>query len=159
MELKEYLEIIKKFIKDYLDASHMDGYVLGLSGGIDSALVARLTMESVGKDKLFCLMLPCHSNEDDLNDAVQFAKKFDIRYEVVDLSKAFDEIYKSITAKHPLEGLSEHNIKVRLRMVTYTRSRNKESRLFSARIIGMKIMLVILQNTGMEHVICSQLCV
>lgn len=118
MKLEQYLYEIEDFIKNYLSSTKMEGYVLGLSGGIDSALVARLTQEAVGNNKLFCVMMPCHSVEDDLRDAIEFAEKFNINYVIVDLSATFDQIKKAIIDEHPLEGLAEHNIKVRLRMVT-----------------------------------------
>ena len=118
MTLKEHLEVIEKFMKDYLENNHQDGYVLGLSGGIDSALAALLTQKAVGNDRLFNIMMPIHSHPDDLNDALKLAKKFNLNYTVIDLSDAFDTIYNSIKEKHDLNGLAIHNIKVRLRMVT-----------------------------------------
>ena len=118
MKLEQYLKEIEKFEKDYLESSKMDGYVLGLSGGIDSALAALLTVKAVGNDKLFNIMMPIHSNPDDLNDALKLAKAYNLNYIVIDLSDAFDKVYNSITDKHKLTGLAIHNIKVRLRMVT-----------------------------------------
>ena len=58
MKLEQYLEVIEKFLKDYLEQYKQDGYVLGLSGGVDSSLVAALTRRAVGKDKLMCIMMP-----------------------------------------------------------------------------------------------------
>lgn len=118
MKLKDYIEEIKRFIKDYLASSKMDGFVLGLSGGVDSALVARLVQEAVGTDKLLCILMPCHSCEDDLRDALELCHKFQIQNKVIDLTKTFDVLKKEIDDRHPIHGLSEHNIKVRLRMVT-----------------------------------------
>ena len=54
MKLKEYLKQTEAFLKDYLESSHLDSYVLGLSGGVDSSLVAAIARNAVGKDKLFC---------------------------------------------------------------------------------------------------------
>ena len=52
MKLEEYLDVIVKFLKDYLETCQAKGYVLGLSGGVDSSLVAALAKKAVGKDKL-----------------------------------------------------------------------------------------------------------
>ena len=52
MKLEEYLLVIEKFLIDYLKQTGAKGYVLGLSGGVDSSLVALLTKKAVGKDKV-----------------------------------------------------------------------------------------------------------
>ena len=65
MKLEEYLIEIENFLKEYLESSHMKAYVLGLSGGVDSSLVAAIARKAVGKDKLFCYSLPIDSNIDD----------------------------------------------------------------------------------------------
>ena len=73
MKLEQYLEVIEKFLKDYLEQYKQDGYVLGLSGGVDSSLVAALARRAVGKDKLMCIMMPIDSNPSDLEDAEKSA--------------------------------------------------------------------------------------
>jgi hypothetical protein len=69
MTLKEYCLEIEKFLKEYLDKSHCKAYILGLSGGVDSSLVAAIARKAVGKDKLFCYALPIYSNPKDVEDA------------------------------------------------------------------------------------------
>ena len=51
--LEAYLLEIQSFLKDYLKNSGCKAYVLGLSGGVDSSLVAALARQAVGKDKLY----------------------------------------------------------------------------------------------------------
>lgn len=117
MTLHEYsLEIIE-FIQNYLSEAHSEGYVLGLSGGVDSSLVAALTKKAVGKDKLMCIMMPIESHPDDLNDAIKLATSLDLNYMVVDGTKAYHEL------KEQFSGLGENldtatlsNLKVRIRM-------------------------------------------
>ena len=91
MKLEQYLLEVEKFLKEYLENAHQDGYVLGLSGGVDSSLVAALTKNAVGKDKLMCIMMPIDSNPADVEDAVKLAKTLDLRYLVVDCSNSFHE--------------------------------------------------------------------
>ena len=86
MNLKEYLDVIVKFLQDYLKDNHQDCYVLGISGGVDSSLVAALAKKAVGKEKLFAYAMPIDSLLDDENDAVRLAKHLDINYEVIDLT-------------------------------------------------------------------------
>lgn len=117
MKLEQYLEVIQKFIKDYLANCHADGYVLGLSGGVDSSLVAALTKKAVGKEKLTCIMLPIDSHEDDLKDALEVAKALDLNYLIIDASKAYHELLKIMEEEgEKLSQPARSNLKVRIRM-------------------------------------------
>ncbi len=117
MTLKAYLKEIEHFLADYLKDSHMKHYVLGLSGGVDSSLVAAIAKAAVGKDKLTCIMIPIDSHPNDLNDALEVAKQLDLNYLVFDGSKAFHELkdeYLSLGVELDRSTLS--NLKVRIRM-------------------------------------------
>lgn len=117
MKLEQYLLEIEKFLKDYLDNSHMDGYVLGLSGGVDSSLVAALTKNAVGKDKLMCIMMPIDSNPKDVEDAKKVAEALDINYLVIDGSKPFHETVEEFKRQGVvIDQASQYNLKVRIRM-------------------------------------------
>ena len=117
MKLEQYLEVIDKFLKDYWANTHMDGYVLGLSGGVDSSLVAALTKKAVGKDKLMCIMMPIDSHEDDLKDALELAKSLDLNYKVVDASSSFHDLVKLLKEQgEEYDRATLSNLKVRIRM-------------------------------------------
>ena len=127
MELKKYLDVIEEFLRNYLKDNHQDCYVLGISGGVDSSLVAALAKRAVGKDKLYCYALPIDSLVDDENDAVRLAKHLDVNYEIVDLTDAYHELVK----KYEDTGISldlstKGNLKARMRMATlYAFAQNK----------------------------------
>ena len=117
MKLNDYLKEIIEFLKSYKEQAHQDGYVLGLSGGVDSSLVAALAKEAVSKENLMCIMMPIDSHPSDLEDAIALAKHLDLRYIVIDGSEQFH------AAKKQLESVGEHydtatlsNLKVRIRM-------------------------------------------
>ena len=117
MKLEQYLNVIDQFLKDYLANTHMDGYVLGLSGGVDSSLVAALTKKAVGKDKLMCIMMPIDSHEDDLKDALELAKSLDLNYKVVDASSSFHDLVKLFKEQgEEYDRATLSNLKVRIRM-------------------------------------------
>lgn len=117
MELKEYLKVIEKFVRDYLEESHMKHYVLGLSGGVDSSLVAAITKNAVGKDKLTCIMIPIDSHPSDLEDAIQLANELDLNYFVIDGSKSFHETVNQFKEQGiELDRSTLSNLKVRIRM-------------------------------------------
>ena len=60
---------IINFIRDYYNKNHVDGAILGISGGKDSGVVAGLFVEALGKENVIGVTLPCHSVETDKNDA------------------------------------------------------------------------------------------
>ena len=117
MTLKEYLKVIEKFVADYLVESHQKQYVLGLSGGVDSSLVAAICKNAVGKEKLTCIMMPIDSNPADLEDALDLAKQLDLNYLVIDGSKSFNKTVEEFKKQGiELDRATLANLKVRIRM-------------------------------------------
>ncbi|MBQ0008726.1 MAG: NAD(+) synthase [Firmicutes bacterium] len=118
MELKEYLVEIEKFLQDYLEKSHCKSYVLGLSGGVDSSLVAAIARKAVGKDKLYCYAIDIDSNKADIDDAKEVARQLDLNLEVINLSKTYHRYLKDLKGKDFIR-LTKSNLKVRMRMVAF----------------------------------------
>ena len=116
MELKAYLLQIEEFLKKYLEESHCKAYVLGLSGGVDSSLVAAIAKKAVGKDKLFCYALDIESNPADVEDAKKVAKELDLNLEVINLSKTYHSYLEDLKGDNFIR-LTMSNLKVRMRMV------------------------------------------
>jgi NAD+ synthase len=115
-----------------LHASGARGFVVGLSGGIDSAVVARLA-QLAAPGHVLAAILPCHSDPDDERDAMLVASYFSMMTTRVDLSApydrlveaaqpalaALDETTRAATPADPLRGrVPLANIKPRLRMAT-----------------------------------------
>lgn len=115
MKLEQYIDEIVKFLKDYLENSPCENYVLGLSGGVDSSLVAALARKAVGKDRLFCYALPISSHHSDAIDAQKIAQQLDLNLKVVDLSKTYESFLNEIGGNE-FNLLSRVNLKVRMRM-------------------------------------------
>ncbi len=117
MKLEEYLNVIEQFLKEYLEESHMDIYVLGLSGGVDSSLVATLTKRAVGKEKIIGIMMPIDSIEADLKDAKQLADHLGIKYLIIDASKPYHELLDIIKKEgETFDVATCANLKARIRM-------------------------------------------
>ncbi|HFB2047864.1 MAG: NAD+ synthase [Hyphomicrobiaceae bacterium] len=71
-------------LRDYVDKNCFPGVVLGLSGGIDSALVAALAVDAFGKNRVHCVMLPFHfTSEESLKDAAMCAEALEVRYDII----------------------------------------------------------------------------
>jgi len=101
------------WIKKQVRQAKARGIVMGLSGGVDSALVASLAKEAVGGKRFLALLLPCRSQPRDLEDARMIAKKLRIKTKSVDLSGIYDSLIKIL----PRAGnLAKSNLKPRLRM-------------------------------------------
>ena len=113
--LEAYLLEIQSFLKDYLKNSGCKAYVLGLSGGVDSSLVAALARQAVGKDKLYCYSIDIESNPKDVEDAKKVAKELDVNLEVINLTDTYHSYLKDLKGKDFLR-LSKSNLKVRMRM-------------------------------------------
>ena len=116
MELKEYLLEIEKFLQDYLESSHLKAYVLGLSGGVDSSLVAAIARKAVGKDKLYCYAIDIESNKSDIEDAKQVAKELDLNLKIISLTETYKNYLKELGGENFIR-LTKSNLKVRMRMV------------------------------------------
>ena len=116
MELKEYLLEIERFLQEYLESSHCKAYVLGLSGGVDSSLVAAIARKAVGKDKLYCYAIDIESNKADIDDAKQVAKELDLNLEIISLTQTYQNYLKELGGKNFIR-LTKSNLKVRMRMV------------------------------------------
>ena len=117
MDLRSYLAYIEKFLKEYLENNHMDTYVLGISGGVDSSLCAALARNAVGKDRLHCLIMPIKSIKEDEEDALTLVKDLDLKYDIIDASEAFDSYVKEFARNGiELDRSTLGNLKARMRM-------------------------------------------
>lgn len=78
---------LENFIRDYTQKLARDGIVLGLSGGLDSAVVAALCVKAVGSNKVLALIMPDNdSQKQHLKDALKFAKKLKIKTKVINIT-------------------------------------------------------------------------
>lgn len=99
-------------------SSGKTGGLFGLSGGIDSAVVAGLARKAFGENVLGVLM-PCHSDPQDAMDARKVAEALDIPITEIDLSETYDIFLRNFPEKEKLSSsLALANIKPRLRMIT-----------------------------------------
>lgn len=115
-KLTDYLT---EWIKEHFRAASAKGAALGISGGIDSAVLAGLLCRSLGKENVIGVIMPCHSQHIDEEYAVELAEAFGMKKYKVDLTETYDQMICSIK-KEGLElgSLPSANIKPRLRMAT-----------------------------------------
>ena len=76
-------------LRDYVAKNGFKGVVLGLSGGIDSALVAAMSVDALGAERVRCVMLPYRfTSQESLDDAAAVAKALGVQYDIVPIEKA-----------------------------------------------------------------------
>lgn len=105
---------IADWIKKQVKKSNAGGIVLGLSGGMDSAVVAALAKRACG-DNVLGLIIPCNSLASDEKDALLAAKEFDIRTHRIELSRVYEYFLEVL---HESNRIAMANLKPRLRMAT-----------------------------------------
>ncbi len=115
-------------IRDYVQKCGFKSVVIGLSGGIDSALTAVLAVEALGADKVMGVSMPArYSSDGSLTDAEQLAKNLGVRYEVLPIEPVFKAVEGQLATvfagTKPNEA--EENIQSRLRGVTLMALSNK----------------------------------
>jgi NAD+ synthase len=115
-------------LRDYVSANGFPGVILGLSGGIDSALSAAVAVDALGADKVWCVMLPSkYTSDDSLDDAARCARLLGVRHDVIPIVPgvgALDEMLERCF-EGDNSGIAAENIQSRLRMVTLMALSNK----------------------------------
>lgn len=120
MQTKKVIEYIVNWLEEYANKAGMDGFVLGISGGIDSAVTSALCAKTT--KKLICLNLPIHQAPNQFersNKHIAWLKEnfTEIRSEVVDLTSTFDQACMDYP-KEIQDELTMANVRARLRMTT-----------------------------------------
>lgn len=110
---------IRRFIKDYVEASGAKGIVLGLSGGLDSSTTAALSALAIGGDKVLGLLLPEQEtyNAKDVEHAKLVAEKFGLKTEMIDVTPTLKTVYNIIPIFEPTDKICKGNIKARTRII------------------------------------------
>ncbi|MDK2856483.1 MAG: synthase [Bacillota bacterium] len=119
METSELAARLSAWIKEKVEEAGRKGVVFGLSGGIDSAVVAGLAKRAFPHNSLGVIM-PCHSLPQDAEHARLVAERFDLPVREIILDEAYDALLSTLRAAEPSspKELALANIKPRLRMIT-----------------------------------------
>jgi len=124
--MKILVQKLCNWMEDKIIKAKAEGVLFGLSGGLDSAVLAALSIRIFPQNTL-AIIIPCHSLEADINDALDFINKFNIPYKIIDVSEIYDSFIHLLNNREN-EGsfkLAEANIKPRLRMTTLYYFANK----------------------------------
>lgn len=117
-EAETVYEVLKTAVRDYIGKNRFPGAIVGLSGGVDSALVLCIAADALGPERVRAVMMPTRFTADmSREDAETLAKNLGVRYDVIPVGGVFDT-YMELLAPH-FEGkpwdATEENIQARVR--------------------------------------------
>jgi NAD+ synthase len=115
-------------LRDYVEKNGFKRVLLGLSGGIDSAVVAAMAVDAIGADRVHCLMLPYrYTSKESLVDAEDCARRLGVKYDVVSIGNPVEAALAELAPVFGNKGpdLTEENIQSRMRGVYLMAVSNK----------------------------------
>ncbi|QQE75633.1 NAD(+) synthase [Brevibacillus composti] len=117
-QVKEDLEKRVAFIRQQVDGPGLGGVVVGISGGIDSAVTAALCVRALGSERVIGVWMPAYSLPVHEEDSRKLAEAIQLQLVTVDIGPAYDALLPAIEAVQPLDEKTKGNTKARLRMTT-----------------------------------------
>ena len=113
---------------DYVNKNRFPGVVLGMSGGIDSALTAAMAVDALGPDRVWCVMMPSkYTSSDSLEDAKACAEALGVKYDSINIAPGVGAMGEMLADQfaNTTPDTTEENIQSRLRAVTLMALSNK----------------------------------
>ncbi|MCK9992883.1 MAG: NAD+ synthase [Alphaproteobacteria bacterium] len=117
-EMEAIYQAMMLGLRDYVNKNRFPGILLGLSGGIDSALSAAVAVDALGADRVRCVMMPyIYTAQESLDDAAECAKLLGVKYDIVSIKPAVesfkDMLAPLFTGRAP--DITEENMQSRAR--------------------------------------------
>jgi NAD+ synthase (glutamine-hydrolysing) len=119
-------------VKDYVNKNGFPGAIIGLSGGVDSALVLAIAVDALGAEKVRAVMMPSRYTADiSWIDARQMAKNLSVQYDEIAISNMYDAFETSLSEefKNTAVDATEENIQARIRGTLLMAISNKSGRI------------------------------
>jgi NAD+ synthase (glutamine-hydrolysing) len=116
-------------LRDYVIKNNFKSVILGISGGIDSALVAALASDAIGADKVHGIAMPSkYSSQHSLSDAKELASNIGLNYRIIEITPMVANLIENLR----VDGLAEENLQARVRGLTLMALSNQEGHLVLA---------------------------
>jgi NAD+ synthase (glutamine-hydrolysing) len=116
-------------LKDYVEKNNFKSVIIGLSGGIDSALVAALAADAIGANRVYGVAMPSkYSSDHSLNDAKALAENIGLNYQIIEITPMVANLFASLH----LDGVAEENLQARIRGITLMGLSNQQGHLVLA---------------------------
>ena len=128
-DMAEVWKALVMGVRDYVVKNNFKTVALGVSGGIDSALVATIAVDAIGAQNVFGVALPSkYSSDHSLSDASALATNTGLNYRVVEIEPMVETFIETLS----LKGLAEENVQARVRGTTLMGLSNQEGHLILA---------------------------
>lgn len=127
-DLSMVYQALKSGLRDYIEKNHFPSVIIGLSGGIDSALTLALAVDAIGADRVKTVMMPSrYTAQMSLDDAQEMAARLDVDHSVIAIDSLFEQFLDTLSeqfAGKPADT-TEENIQARVRGVILMAISNK----------------------------------
>jgi NAD+ synthase (glutamine-hydrolysing) len=128
-ELAQIWQALVVGLRDYVVKNNFPSVVLGISGGIDSAVVAAIAADAIGPERVHGIALPSkYSSDHSLSDAKALAMAIGLKYRIIEI----EPMVQSFISNLGLAGLAEENVQARVRGTTLMGLSNQEGHLVLA---------------------------
>ncbi|MGM0640052.1 MAG: NAD+ synthase [Thermotogota bacterium] len=116
-EIEQTYNAIKLGLTDYLQKNNFEKVCFGLSGGIDSALIAAIASDALGKENVLGIMMPSmYSSKGSVNDSIKLAKNYGFKTVEIPIKDIFDNFSSNLkNVMSEIKSLTQENIQARLR--------------------------------------------
>ncbi|MFQ5552115.1 MAG: NAD+ synthase [Thermoplasmata archaeon] len=126
---EDQVSIIQSFLRHHWEESGREGFVLGMSGGLDSSVVARLSADAIGAPNVLGLAMPLKADDsEDERDAAEWADHLGIDFRVVEVGSMVESVLGQLNIPGD-DRIGQGNVQARLRMITLYQIAHAENRL------------------------------
>ncbi len=124
---KEY-EVISNFIRTYLEKANASGVIVGLSGGLDSSVVATILASALGSSKVLALIMPTYfTPKEDIRDALELASRLGVETMYIEIDDIVNQYIKKIGFNEVQDKMAVANLRARVRMTLLYLLANKRN--------------------------------
>lgn len=115
-------------VRDYIEKNRFPGVLVGVSGGIDSALTLAIAVDAIGKDRVHAVLMPSRYTADiSLHDAKELANNLNVSSEIISIEPAYQSLLESLSTSfaNKKPDITEENIQARCRAIILMALSNK----------------------------------